>query len=166
MDPDQKEKVKKDLTYRLAFVDFAKVHFISALHGSNVGNLFDSVQKAYQSATKELSTSKLTRILEVAVTQHPPPMVRSRRIKLRYAHTGGHKPPIIVVHGNQTDEVPEAYRRYLMNVFRKRLGLEGTPIRIDFKTSDNPFAGRRNTLTPRQEYKRKRLKKIHKKKYQ
>lgn len=166
MEPELREQVKKTLTYRLAFANFAKVHFISALHGSGVGNLFDSVNKAYESATKELSTPKLTRILADAVQEHTPPMVRSRRIKLRYAHSGGHRPPIIVIHGNQTDQVPETYKRYLMNVFRKRLDLEGTPIRLEFKTSDNPFAGRRNTLTPRQEHKRKRLKKFIKKKYQ
>lgn len=163
MDPIDREQVKKALTYRLSFADFARIHFISALHGSGVGNLFESVHKAYQSATKELSTSKLTRILMDAVEQHTPPMVRGRRIKLRYAHAGGHKPPIIVIHGNQTEEVPETYKRYLMGVFRKRLDLEGTPIRIEFKTSDNPFAGRRNTLTPRQQHQRKRLKKIFKK---
>jgi GTP-binding protein len=164
MDPEQREQVKKALAYRLAFADFAKVHFISALHGSGVGNLFDSVHKAYQSATKELPTSKLTRILEAAVEQHTPPLIRGRRIKLRYAHSGGHKPPVIVIHGNQTEEVPETYCRYLINVFRKRLDLVGTPIRLEFKTSENPFAGRRNTLTPRQQYKRKRMVKFFKKK--
>lgn len=156
--------IKKTLEYRLAFVDFATIHFISALHGTGVGNLFDSVHKAYESATKELSTPLLTRVLEYAVSQHPPPMIRGRRIKLRYAHSGGHKPPVIVIHGNQTEEVPDTYKRYLMNVFRKKLKIVGNPIRLEFKTGDNPFAGRRNTLTPRQLDKKKRLMKHVKRK--
>ncbi|HXH54661.1 MAG TPA: ribosome biogenesis GTPase Der [Gammaproteobacteria bacterium] len=164
LDAEHRENVKKTLNYRLKFADFAKVHYISALHGSGVGNLFDSVQEAFQSSIKELSTSEVNRVLEVAVTQHPPPMFQGRRIKLRYAHTGGHRPPLIIIHGNQTEHVPEGYKRYLINTFRKHLKIVGTPIRIDFKTSANPFAGRRNTLTPRQLYKRERLMRFSKKK--
>lgn len=164
LDAKYRINVKKVLEYRLQFVDFAKIHFISALHGTGVGDLFDSIQKAYQSATKVLSTALLTRVLEYAVGQHPPPMVRGRRIKLRYAHTGGHQPPLIVIHGNQTESVPETYKRYLMNIFRKKLKIVGNPIRLEFKTSDNPYADRRNTLTPRQFNKRKRLIKKTKKK--
>lgn len=161
---EQRNSIKKELEYRLSFANFAKVHFISALHGTGVGNLFTSIQKAYTSATKELSTGKLTKILEKTQLEHAPPMVHGRRIKLRYAHAGGHNPPIIVIHGNQTEHIPETYRRYLINSFRKHLKLEGTPIRIEFKTSENPYAGRKNTLTPRQAYKRKRLIDFHKKK--
>ena len=84
-------------------------------------------------------------------------MVRGRRIKLRYAHQGGRNPPIVVIHGNQTDHVPEAYRRYLVNVYRKAFALEGTPVRVTFRGEENPFAGKRNPLTPRQVRKRKRL---------
>ncbi len=164
LEADQREDVKKTLNYRLKFADFAKVHYISALHGSGVGNLLNSVQEAFQSSIKELSTSEVNKVLEIAVTQHPPPMFQGRRIKLRYAHTGGHRPPLIIIHGNQTAQVPESYKRYLMNTFRKHLKIVGTPIRIEFKTSENPFAGRRNTLTPRQLYKRKRLKQFSKKK--
>lgn len=159
-----KEEVKRTLVYRLQFADFAKVHYISALHGTGVGNLFKAVQSAYRASTKELSTSVLTQVLEKAVRNHTPPMVHGRRIKLRYAHTGGHKPPLIIIHGNQTEHVPESYKRYLMNTFRTDLRLEGTPIRIDFKTSTNPFAGKRNVLTPRQIHSRKRLKKYIQKK--
>jgi len=164
LDKEQRDQIKRTLQYRLTFASFAKVHTISALHGTGVGNLFDSVQKAYQSANKEFSTAQLTRVLIAAVTEHTPPMIRGRRIKLRYAHAGGHNPPIIVIHGNQTESVPDTYKRYLMNTFRKRLKLEGTPIRLEFKTSDNPYAGKRNTLTPRQEYKKKRLMNFVKKK--
>ncbi len=159
-----KEEVKRTLNYRLQFAEFATVHYISALHGTGVGNLFGSVQTAYQAAIKELPTSLLTSVLEEAVKNHTPPMVNGRRIKLRYAHTGGHKPPIIVIHGNQTEHVPLSYKRYLINTFRAALKLEGTPIRIDFKTSTNPFAGKRNLLTARQLHKRKRLKKFTQKK--
>jgi GTP-binding protein len=91
------------------------------------------------------------------VTVHPPPMVRGRRIRLRYAHQGGRNPPLIVVHGNQTERLPQAYRRYLVNAFRKRFDLAGTPVRIEFRSGKNPYAGRRNTLTPRQQRKRSRL---------
>ncbi len=164
LDPKHRIDVKKTLEYRLDFVDYAKVHFISALHGTGVGLLFNSVKKAYQAATKELPTSLLNRTLAFAVEQHPPPMVHGRRIKLRYAHTGGHRPPLIIIHGNQTDHVPESYKRYLMNTFRKKLNLVGTPVRLEFKTSENPFADRRNTLTPRQKYKRERLMKFAKRK--
>ncbi len=83
--------------------------------------------------------------------------MRGRRIKLRYAHQGGRNPPVIVIHGTQTAKLPEAYRRYLVNRFRKAFRLQGTPVRISFKTGDNPFKGRRNKLTPRQEQKRRRL---------
>ncbi len=165
LDLEHRNQVKKTLIYRLAFVDFATIHYISALHGSGVGDLFDSVQKAYQSSIKELSTAEVTRVLRVAVELHTPPMINGRRIKLRYAHTGGHRPPLIIIHGNQTDHVPETYKRYLMNTFRKQLKLVGTPIRIEFKTSENPFAGRHNTLTPRQAYKKKRLLSFVKKKH-
>ena len=107
--------------------------------------------------------TELTRELESAITAHPPPLVRGRRIKLRYAHQGGRNPPVIVIHGNQTDRVPESYRRYLINHFRKVFKLRGTPVRLQFKSSDNPYKGRRNKLTPRQERRRKRLMKRVKK---
>ncbi|MDB6096453.1 MAG: ribosome biosis GTPase Der [Francisellaceae bacterium] len=154
---ESKTDIKKAIDFRLNFVDFAKMHFISALHGTNVGHLFESVLRAYRSATKDLSTSVLTRLLELAVKKHPPHLHQGRRIKLRYAHNGGHNPPIIVIHGNQTEAVTESYKRYLINFFRVQLKLEGTPLRIEFKTSVNPFEGRRNILTPRQLLKRKRL---------
>lgn len=156
--------IKRTLKYRLTFVSFAAVQFISALHGTGVGNLFDLVWQAYLSATKELSTPLLTRTLAALVKEHAPPLVQGRRIKLRYAHAGGHRPPLIVIHGNQTEHISESYKRYLINAFRKRLKLIGTPIRLEFKTSDNPFAGRRNKLTPRQKYKRARLRGYIKKK--
>ena len=164
LDSDKKEWMKTELNRRLRFVDFADVHFISALHGSGVGKLYGSIEKAFAAATDKLSTNHLTRILEDATADHQPPLVRGRRIKLRYAHAGGKNPPIIVIHGNQTSEVPSHYTRYLEKTFRKALDLHGTPVRIEYRTSDNPFAGRKNKLTNRQVAKKRRMMKHVKKK--
>jgi GTP-binding protein len=151
------DKIRNGLDLRLPFLDFAPVHFISALHGTGVGELMRAVSHAYDASMRELATPELTRILELAIQQHQPPLVRGRRIKLRYAHQGGRNPPIIVVHGNQVQHVPDAYRRYLANLFRKHFRLEGAPVRVEFRADENPFKGRRNPLTPRQVRSRKRL---------
>jgi len=163
LERDERDRIRRELEVKLPFADFAKLHFISALHGTGVGDLFGSVRRAYTSAMRKFSTPELTRLLESLVSAHQPPMVRGRRIKLRYAHQGGQNPPLIVIHGNQTERVPDAYRRYLMNAFRKHFKLQGTPVQIEFKTGKNPYEGRRNTLTPRQEAKRKRMMRHHKK---
>ena len=160
---EQKDFIKQELERRLTFIRFAKTHFISALHGSGVGNLYDSIHKAYASATRQVKTAQVNLILEQAVREHQPPLVKGRRIKLRYAHVGGNNPPIIVIHGNQTDSVPESYRRYLQNRFVEALKMEGTPIRLEFKTGDNPFKGRKNTLNKRQITRKRRLMKHVKK---
>ncbi len=154
---DQRRHLKEDLDRKLPFLDFAERMTISALHGTAVGDLLPAVERAYRAATRDMSTTELTKELEQAVAAHAPPLVRGRRIRLRYAHQGGRNPPVIVIHGNQTEKVPDAYRRYLINRFRKAFRLKGTPVRLAFKTSDNPFKGRRNKLTPRQEKKRERL---------
>jgi len=148
MDSEKKEKIKEELERRLSFVTFANIYFISALHGSNVGLLYNAINKAYLSAIKDLPTSELTRVLDNAVQAHQPPTVRGRRIKLRYAHQGGKNPPIVVIHGNQTDLLPKSYIRYLMNHFIDALKLIGTPMRMEFKTSDNPYAKRSNPRKP------------------
>ena len=160
---DIKDQVKSELDRRLDFIDFARVHFISALHGSGVGNLFDSVKEAYACATQKTSTSMLTRILRMATDEHQPPLVNGRRVKLKYAHPGGYNPPIIVIHGNQVEKLADSYKRYLSNYFRKSLKIIGSPIRIQFQEGNNPFAGKRNKLTPSQLRKRKRLMKFIKK---
>jgi len=160
---NERKHVRDELERRLPFLGFAERITISALHGTAVGDLLPAVERAYKAATADLSTTELTRELESAVTAHPPPLVRGRRIRLRYAHQGGRNPPVIVIHGNQTKHVPEAYRRYLINRFRKVFRLKGTPVRLSFRTGDNPYKGRRNKLTPRQEQKRKRLMKHVKK---
>ncbi|MEQ9942778.1 ribosome biogenesis GTPase Der [Pectobacterium aroidearum] len=152
-----REQVKETLDLRLGFIDFARIHFISALHGSGVGNLFESVTEAYACATRRVSTAMLTRIMQMASDDHQPPLVRGRRVKLKYAHAGGYNPPIVVIHGNQVKDLPDSYKRYLMNYYRRSLDVMGTPIRIQFKEGENPFADKRNTLTPNQLRKRKRL---------
>ncbi|MCK3658823.1 ribosome biogenesis GTPase Der [Pasteurellaceae bacterium Pebbles2] len=158
-----KDRVKSELDRRLDFIDFARVHFISALHGSGVGNLFESVQEAYACATQKMTTSLLTRILQMATDEHQPPLANGRRIKLKYAHPGGYNPPIIVIHGNQMDKLADSYKRYLSNYYRRSLKIIGSPIRLLFQEGNNPFAGKRNTLTPSQLRKRKRLMKFIKK---
>jgi GTP-binding protein len=157
LEPDQRTRVKTELARRLQFADYADTHFISALHGTGVGHLFRSINAAYRAATRELSTNLLTRILEDAVADHPPPLVNGRRIKLRYAHAGGRNPPLVVIHGNQTGKVPASYRRYLEKVYRRSLDLVGTPVRVEFRTGDNPYAGQRNVLSRRQLERKRRL---------
>ena len=140
-----RDNIRHELGRRLVFLDFADFHFISALHGSGIGPLLNSVTNAHEAATRNLSTSELTRILEDAVASHQPPLIHGHSIKLRYAHQGGQNPPLIVIHGKRIDQVPESYRRYLMNAFRKALNLRGTPLRIEFKAGDNPFQPPKST---------------------
>ncbi len=148
--PAQREAIREQAATRLRFLDFAPVHTISALHGSGVGGLMDAVRAAYSAAMREMPTPELTRVLEAAIRQHQPPLVRGRRIRLRYAHQGGRNPPVIVVHGAQAERTPEDFRRYLVNCFREAFRLDGTPVRVDLRSEVNPFAGRRDKLTPRQ----------------
>ncbi len=154
---DERQWFREQVDRRLPFLDFAKHEYISALHGSGVGDLFAEVLKAYAASVIKVSTPELTRLLEKALFDHQPPLVRGRRIKLRYAHQGGQNPPVIVLHGNQTSRIPATYKRYLNNFFRRALKLVGTPIRLEFKTGDNPYEGQRNKLTPRQQRSRKRM---------
>lgn len=153
MDDYQKELIHKGIDKQLPFVRFAETFFISALHGSGVGKLYEAIDRAYASATKKYSTSDLTRLLEKAVQSHQPPLVNGRRIKLRYAHQGGMNPPRIIIHGNQVSKVPSVYKRYLTNFFRKELSSVGTPIMIEFKGSDsNPY---KDSSRKKSAYKRK-----------
>ncbi len=153
----ERQSMRSEIERRLQFAMFAPVLFISARHGSGLGELMGVVRRVYAACTTKLTTNRLTRALETAVTNNPPPLVRGRRIKLRYAHQGGMNPPRIIIHGNQTDALPVQYHRYLMRIFRDAFKLYGTPIAIELRSSDNPFKGKRNILTPRQEHKRKRL---------
>jgi len=157
MTADDKAHVKHELETRLDFAKFARIHFISALHGTAVGDLYKSVEEAHGCAFTKWSTNKLTTLLEDALQDHQPPLVHGRRIKLRYAHLGGSNPPLFIVHGNQTNALPIAYKRYLENKFIKVLKIRGTPVRFEFRTSDNPFDGKKNQLSARQITKKQRL---------
>jgi GTP-binding protein len=142
LDPDQREQIRSNLQRRLGFVSFAAQHLISARHGTGVGDLMVSVDQAYASAFMDINTRYLTDLLEEAVFKHNPPLHHGRRVKLRYAHQGGRNPPVIVIHGNQTQHLPDSYQRYLMNFFITRLKLKGTPVRIELKSGKNPFAAK------------------------
>ncbi len=162
---DQKDMVKMEMDRRFNFIPYIKTHLISALHGTGVGNMYPSIHKAYDSAMLQVSTSRLTQILQDAVSAHPPPMVSGRRIKLRYAHLGGSNPPVVVIHGNQTSSLPKSYKRYLENQFRNVFKLEGTPLRVDFKQNNNPYEGRKSKSTKtkaQQQRERKRVQKFKK----
>jgi GTPase len=141
--PEQREQIHRQLALKLDFVPFAPLHFISARHGTGVGELMHSTVRAYEAAMRAMPTRELTRTLEDALSVHQPPLVRGRRIKLRYAHQGGRNPPRIVIHGNQTAAVPESYTRYLANVFRKSYDLFATPVFIEYRTDANPYQGTR-----------------------
>jgi GTP-binding protein len=141
-DADQRALVKRELE-RMAFVKFARTHFVSALRGTGVEDLWSSVNRSHLSAAKELPTAQLTRVLEQAVQGYQPPLVRGRRIKLRYAHQGGRHPPRIVIHGNPpARQTPPAYQRYLMRCFAQAFKLTGTPVRLEFTSSENPYEKR------------------------
>ncbi|MDH5255650.1 MAG: GTP-binding protein, partial [Gammaproteobacteria bacterium] len=160
---DQREKVKSDLDRKLPFLDFADVHYISALHGTAIYDLLDSGRRAAAAAVRDLPTPDLNRVLKDAIQAYPTPVAHRSRIKLTYAHQGGRRPPLIVIHGNQTAALPESYRRYLVGCFRKVFRLRGTPVRIELRAGKNPFAGRRNKLTPRQVKRRERVRTLGKK---
>lgn len=149
LDQDQRDRVRREIDLRLPFLDFAETRFISALHGTGVGDLFPLVRRAHKCASIRIPTPELTRLVEEAVTAHQPPMSRGRRIKLRYAHQGGNNPPVVVVHGTQTECLPDSWRRYLANFLRARLKLVGTPLRLEFRTGANPYAGRKRRPRPK-----------------
>lgn len=164
LDPEQKASIRSQLDRKLDFINYACIHTISALHGTGVGKLFDLIDRVGKSQSTRVKSSMVTDLLHEAVEAHEPPLIRGRRIKLRYAHVGGHNPLRIIIHGNQTEHVPESYKRYLSNRIRQKLNLVGTPVMIEFKYGDNPFKGRKNELNKRQIQKRRRLMKHVKKK--
>jgi len=145
----QREEIRRQLGLKLDFVPFAPLHFISARHGTGVGELVRDMVRGFRASMRQMPTSELTRTLESALGAHQPPLVRGRRIKLRYAHQGGRNPPRVVIHGNQTASVPDAYRRYLANVFRERFDLYATPVAVEFRTDVNPYDRRRARSRPR-----------------
>lgn len=157
LDNSQRREVRDIVDYRLPFLDYVPMHTLSALHGSGLRELMESVVAAYEATTREMSTPELNKVLIKAVERHAPHAVMGRRIKLRYAHQSGRNPPAIMIHGNQTEKLMDSYKSYLANVFREAFKLKGVPLRLEFKTSDNPFKDRKNELTARQQMKRKRL---------
>ncbi|CPJ72283.1 GTP-binding protein EngA [Bordetella pertussis] len=139
LDSDQRERIEREFQRKLRFLGFARMHTISALKGQGVKPLLKSVNAAHAAAFAKLSTPRLTRELQAAVEQQPPPRKGIFRPKMRYAHQGGQNPPLIVIHGNALDAVPDSYRRYLETRFRNAFDLAGTPLRIEFKSSRNPY---------------------------
>jgi GTPase len=140
VDEYRRERVKVDIARKLQFLSFARFHYISALQGAGIGSLLKSVDAAYAAAMVKLPTPKLTRVLESALARQQPPRHGVFRPKLRYAHQGGQNPPIVVIHGNALDHVPDAYKRYLEHSFMEAFKLQGTPMRIEFRSTSNPFA--------------------------
>ncbi|MDP1540665.1 MAG: ribosome biogenesis GTPase Der [Moraxellaceae bacterium] len=153
----ERQTLRNDMQRRFDFIPYVKIHLISAKFGTAVGDLYPSIKRAYDSAMIRVPTNQLTQLLADAIEQHQPPLVSGRRIKLRYCHMGGQNPPLFVIHGNQTESVPAVYKRYLENTFRKALKLQGTPVQLEFKTSDNPYKDRVNRLTEGQTERRRRF---------
>jgi GTP-binding protein len=139
LDVEQRERIQREFERKLRFLSFARMHTISALKGAGVKNLLKSVNSAHAAAFAKLSTPKLTRELQAAVEQQPPPRKGIFRPKMRYAHQGGQNPPLVIVHGNALDAISDSYRRYLETRFRNAFDLAGTPLRIEFKSSHNPY---------------------------
>ncbi|CAC9459311.1 GTP-binding protein EngA [uncultured Gammaproteobacteria bacterium] len=164
LDEYQKQEVKRKLDVKLSFVNYASVHYISALHGSGVGKLFAPIITAYTHAGAEFSTPNLNKILEKANHGHQPPPVKGRRLKIKYVNQTDVFPPTLTFHGNHLHSVPNAYERYLKNFFINALKLTNTPLRIEYKSGDNPFKDKKNVLNARQIAKRRRLMKFIKKK--
>jgi GTP-binding protein len=150
---EQRDEIRRQLSLKLDFVPFAPIHFISARHGTGVGELARDVIRGFDAAMRAMPTPQLTRVMEKALEAHQPPLVKGRRIKLRYAHQGGRNPPRIIIHGGQTTAVPESYRRYLANVFREAFELFATPVAVEFRTDANPYdrlrAGKRKPRVAR-----------------
>ena len=153
----ERRDVERQVDRKLDFVPYASVLYVSALHGSGIAELVAAALKAYRAAGSELATPRLNQVLKDALSENPPPVVRGRQVRLRYAHQGGRYPPLIVVHGSQAERLPAHYRRYLENAFREAFRLHGTPVRVELRSGENPFAGKRNTLTPRQAKRKRRL---------
>ncbi|MDE3208790.1 MAG: 50S ribosome-binding GTPase, partial [Pseudomonadota bacterium] len=161
LEASRREWIKLELPRKLKFLDFARFHYISALQGQGMGSLLKSVDETYSSAFIRLPTPKLTRLLIEAVSQHQPPKNGPFRPKLRYAHQGGQNPPIVIVHGSGVSHVPESYRRYLENTFRRSFNVVGTPLKVEFHQGHNPFADRKPAPLTEREEKRAHRRRMH-----
>ena len=164
LDNYQKSEVKRKLDVKLSFVSYASVHYISALHGSGVGKLFSPIKKSFEHAGKRFPTSLLNKILEQANQAHQPPPIAGRRPRLKFVNQSDVFPPTLIFHGNHVTNIPNSYERFLINFFIDSLKLSNTPIKLEFKSGDNPFKDKKNKLSARQVQKRKRLMKFVKKK--
>lgn len=141
-DDYRRERIKMDMTRKLNFLGFAQAHFICALKGEGINPLMASVDAAYAASMVKMPTPKLTRLLQSAIEKQATPRHGIFRPKLRYAHQGGNNPPVIVIHGNALDHVPDSYRRYLERTFMEAFKLKGTPLRVEFRTARNPYANK------------------------
>ena len=157
LDKDERAAARTSVERRLAFAPWIPLRYVSALHGRGVKSLLGVVSNVYRAGDFDVQTAELNRILAEATADHPPPLVQGRAIKLRYAHKGGDHPPTVVVHGNRTEALPQSYRRYLVNRYRDELDLVGVPVRLETRTTRNPYAGRKNELTRRQIKRRRRV---------
>jgi len=168
LSPEQRDDIKRDIGRKLAFLDFARFNYISALKAKGLENLLKDVEAAHAAAFIKLSTPKLTRVLEMAVEQHAPPKSGLFRPKPRYAHQGGKNPPVIILHGNALEGLRDDYKRYLESSFRKAFKLQGTPLRIQVKedTGKNPYEGKaRAPLTESEATRMRRKKRVRRKVY-
>jgi len=159
LDAERREWVKRELDRKCPFLSFVRVHYLSARSGTGLDRLFSSVLLAFASSNRDLSTARLNRVLQAAVAATPPPVIRGRRIRPKFAHQAGHHPPTVVVHGNLVGAMPKSYRRYLSNRIREGFGLSGTPVRIECREGENPYAenGRRQPRSVRQRRTGKRI---------
>ncbi|BBI99832.1 GTPase Der [Ferrigenium kumadai] len=165
LDAHQRDMVKRDIERKLHFLDFAKLHFISALNGTGIDKLLKSVDEAYAAAMIKLPTPKLTRALMAALEKQQPPKGARFRPKMRYAHQGGSNPPLIIIHGSGLDDVPASYQRYLERAFCEMFRLQGTPLKIQFVSSKNPFEGKKRVLTEEEQRRAHRARIIGRKRY-
>jgi GTP-binding protein len=163
LDDYQKNEVKRKLDLKLKFINYTSTHFISALHGSGVGKLFGKINEIYQTNSQRFSTSKLNKILELANNSHKAPPVAGKRLKLKYVYQEDVIPPKLIFFGNHLQKVPSSYQRFLQNLFIRELGLKNTPIKFEFRSGENPFKDKKNTLSERQIKKKRRMMKFVKK---
>lgn len=160
----QRQEIQRMLEVKLTFVNYSHIHYISALHGSGVGLLYESIDRCAEFVSRSYSTSYLNDILTDASRKHQPPLIQGRRIRLKFINQISHNPLTFVIHGNQVDSVPDSYLRFLINFFQTKLGIDNTPIVLKFKNSENPYKDKKNKLNPRQLQKKRRLMKFVKKK--
>ncbi|MEE2683981.1 MAG: ribosome biogenesis GTPase Der [Pseudomonadota bacterium] len=157
LSPVQKRQVSSGISRKLTFANFSDINYISALHGSGIDLVISSALSAYSDSDREFKTHYLNEILQKAQSIHQPPLVAGRRVRLNYAHQGGRRPQVIIIHGNRVELLPSHYRRFLTNFFSKSLKIKGAPIRIEFRSGHNPFANKKNVLTRKQFLKRRRV---------